>query len=66
MKTLDWFSLFHFIPETVDIVAPIEPTVNEAFIIVKNMVYEVGLNVSVYDSTSGKVREITPYNNITI
>lgn len=40
--------------KTVDNVAPVEPTVNEAFIIIKNTVYEVGLNVSVYDSTTGK------------
>ncbi|XP_060563272.1 uncharacterized protein LOC132722747 [Ruditapes philippinarum] len=40
--------------KTVNNVAPVEPTINTAFIVIKNNVYETGFNVSVYDSQNGR------------
>ncbi|XP_052216827.1 uncharacterized protein LOC127834810 [Dreissena polymorpha] len=40
--------------KTVDNVAPVEPTVGEAFIILKDVVYGIGLNVTVHDDVTGQ------------
>jgi len=44
--------------ETVDHVAPIEPTVDEAFLLLKDLIYTKGLNVSVYDQQVAQVERI--------
>ncbi|KAL4236845.1 hypothetical protein ACF0H5_005231 [Mactra antiquata] len=40
--------------KTVDVVAPIEPSVSTAFIVIKNIIFTRGFNISVYDDTTGK------------